>query len=159
MEPFLERPARVLPEWIDYNGHMNVAFYVLVFDHSTDALLDKLGLGEDYREAQNKSFFVVESHVNYENEVKKDDLLVVKTKLLGYDTKRLHIFHEMYDGENGGRCATNEIMALHVDMEQRRTAIIPDGFVPVLQEGVSQSLRGGFPENCGRAIRQLHVNR
>lgn len=155
MEPFLEREACVLPEWIDYNGHMNVAFYVLVFDHSTDALLDKLGLGKVYRETEHKSFFVVESHVNYENEVKKDDLLVVKTRLLGYDTKRLHIFHEMFDGENGGRCATNEIMALHVDMEQRRTAVIPDDFVPVLKEGVSQSLREGFPENCGRAIRRL----
>ena len=96
MSEILQRQTRVKADWIDYNGHMNVAYYVLVFDHSTDALLESLGLGEAYRQGENKSFFVVESHVTYENEVKKDDLLVVKSRLLGYDTKRLHIFHEMF---------------------------------------------------------------
>jgi len=71
MSEILQRQTRVKADWIDYNGHMNVAYYVLVFDHSTDALLESLGLGEAYRQGENKSFFVVESHVTYENEVKK----------------------------------------------------------------------------------------
>ncbi len=155
MSEILQRQTRVKTDWIDYNGHMNVAYYVLIFDHSTDAVLETLELGEAYRQGENKSFFVVESHVTYENEVKKDDLLVVKSRLLGYDTKRLQIFHEMFLGETGEKCATNEIMVLHVDMETRKTTEIAERFKPHLQAGVEKSLANGFPENCGRAIKKL----
>ncbi|WP_417840854.1 thioesterase family protein [Terasakiella sp.] len=155
MNEILQRQTRVKAEWIDYNGHMNVANYVLVFDHSTDALLETFELGEAYRQRENKSFFVVESHVTYENEVKKDDLLVVKSKLLGYDTKRLQIFHEMFLGETGEKCATNEIMVLHVDMGTRKTTEIAERFKPLLQTGVDGSLANGFPDKCGRAITKL----
>jgi acyl-CoA thioester hydrolase len=155
MTEFLQRQTHISADWIDYNGHMNVAYYVLVFDQSTDAVLEQFGMGEEYRNEKSHSFFVVESHVTYDREVKKDDLIVVKSKLLGYDTKRLHIFHEMFLGENGEKCATNEIMLLHIDMKKRKTAPIADRFMSVLQTGVERSLREGFPKGCGRAIVQL----
>jgi len=155
MTEFLARNAQVKEEWIDYNGHMNVAYYVLVFDHSTDALLEKLNLGTDYRTTENSSFFVVESHVTYDSEVKKGDLLVVKSKLLGYDTKRLHIFHEMFEKNGGAKCATNEVMVLHVDMETRRTTEISSRYNNVLEKANTVSLEEGFPANCGRAVKKL----
>ncbi|WP_135075840.1 thioesterase family protein [Terasakiella sp. SH-1] len=145
----------VKADWIDYNGHMNVAYYVLVFDHATDTALNVLKLGDNYRKKGNNSFFVVETHVTYEQEVKKDELLVVKTKLLGYDTKRLHLFHEMFVKDGDVRCASNEVMALHVDMDRRKAAEIPVECRAVLQNGVDISLREGWPESCGRSIKKL----
>ena len=65
----------VRPEWVDYNNHMNVAYYVLVFDHATDAVFDRLDLGEAYRETTGCSLFVAEAHVTYEQEVSAGDRL------------------------------------------------------------------------------------
>lgn len=116
----------VRPEWVDYNGHMNVAYYVLVFDHGTDALLDLLDMGADYRAQTNSSDFVVESHITYLGEVLEGEPLRVATLLLGFDDKRLHVFHHMYHGETGQLCATNELLLVHVDMGSRRSAPFPD---------------------------------
>ena len=111
--------------WVDYNGHMNVAYYVLVFDHGTDALLELLNMGADYREKTNSSDFVVESHITYLREVVEGDPLQVASLLLGFDDKRMHMFHHMYHRESGELCATNEILLVHVDMESRRSATFP----------------------------------
>ena len=91
IEPNLGAPldvhrATVLPEWIDWNGHMNVAYYVLVFDHATDAFLDYLGMGQAYRDEQNCSAFVVETHVNYQRELVAGDPMRITTQLLGFDS-------------------------------------------------------------------------
>ncbi len=145
----------VKEEWIDYNGHMNVAFYVLVFDHGTDEILEQIGLGEDYRKKENKSVFVVESHITYEQEVKKGDALIVKSRLLSHDLKRLHIFHEMYCAETGEKCATNEIMALHVDMKLRKTAEMYTKSITQLDRAVERSLENGWPEGSGKSIKKL----
>ena len=59
----------VSPDWVDYNGHMNVAYYVLIFDHATDAFLEKIGMNEAHREATGSSVFVAEAHITYDNEV------------------------------------------------------------------------------------------
>ncbi|HRZ24495.1 MAG TPA: thioesterase family protein, partial [Candidatus Contendobacter sp.] len=69
-----------LPEWIDYNGHMNVAYYVLAFDHATDAFTEYLGLGRDYQERQRCSTFVVETHVNYQRELVAGDPIRITTQ-------------------------------------------------------------------------------
>ncbi|MFQ5763725.1 MAG: thioesterase family protein [Rhodospirillales bacterium] len=116
----------VRPEWVDYNGHMNVAYYVLVFDHGTDAFLDHAGLGQDYREGTGHSVFVVEAHVTYEGEVGDGERLRVATRLLGHDAKRLHLFHEMHRLGDGRPVATNELMFVHVDLRTRRAVPFPE---------------------------------
>ena len=80
----------VRPEWIDYNGHMNVAYYVLAFDHATDVLFDALGLGESYREATDHSTFSLQIQVTYLRELQLDAPLRVTTQLVDHDAKRLH---------------------------------------------------------------------
>ena len=90
--PILHR-ATVQEDWIDYNGHMNLAYYVLVFDHTTDALQDVVGLDAAYREATGCSIFVVEAHVTYDNEVGLGEEMRVRTRVMDVDEKRLHIFH------------------------------------------------------------------
>jgi acyl-CoA thioester hydrolase len=138
--------------WIDYNGHMNVAFYVLVFDHATDVLFDQFGFDAAYREKEQKSIFIIESHVTYEHELVIGERILVKSWLLGLDEKRLHIYHEMYHKEKKIKCATNEIMALHVDINMRKTAPISLESQLKLQSFVEASLIKGWPEGCGRSI-------
>ena len=101
----VEHQDVVRPEWIDSNGHMNLAYYVVVFDLATDAMYRILGIGDDYRDATGNSCFTAETHTLYEREVRLGDRLLVKTSLLGADTKRLHYFHEMFHVESGERSA------------------------------------------------------
>ena len=108
--------------WVDYNGHMNVAYYVLVFDNATDVFLDLFDMGADYRERTNSSDFVVESHITYMREVVENDPLQVSSLILGFDDKRMHMFHHMYHRDSGQLCATNELLLVHVDMKSRRSA-------------------------------------
>lgn len=117
--------SRVLPEWIDYNGHMNVAYYVLVFDRGSDGLLDSLGLGAAYRRATGRTVYVVEAHVTYEREVKEGDPLLLTTQLIASDAKRLHVFHRMLHAESGWLAATNELLFLHVDLAGPRATPFP----------------------------------
>lgn len=118
--------TQVQPDWIDYNGHMNVAYYVLAFDKATDGLLDHLGLGEAYRRAANCSIYVLEAHVTYEREVKRGDPLRITTQLIDADAKRLHFFHTMTHAGEGYLAATNELLALHVDLAGPSSAPMPE---------------------------------
>jgi acyl-CoA thioester hydrolase len=113
---------RVRDEWIDYNGHMNVAYYVLVFDHATDDFLDFVGLDSAYRERTKTTTFTAEGHITYDREVMRGDPLRVTTQLLGYDEKRLHHFHAMYHAEKGYLASTCEFLSLHIDATRRRVA-------------------------------------
>jgi len=113
--------AAVQADWIDFNGHMNVAYYVLVFDRATDVLLDHLGLGVAYRQRTNHTVYVLEAHLTYEREVKDGDRLRVTSQLVDADAKRLHFFHAMYHADEGYLVATNELLTLHVDLAGPRS--------------------------------------
>ncbi len=117
----------VQPEWIDYNGHMNVAFYVLAFDHATDAMLEYLRLTHDYKTKANTTTFVADMNVTYVQEVKEGDPLRFTTRILDCDAKRIHFWHEMYHGTEGYLAATNELLSLHIDLTTRRVGpMAPD---------------------------------
>lgn len=122
----------VRPEWIDYNGHMNVAFYVLAFDHATDAFFDWLGIGESYLRRNNCSTFTLEAHVTYEREVHVGAPLAFTTRLIDFDAKRIRYIHLMHHAEEGFLAATNELMSLHVDMTHRRSAPLPEAVQALL---------------------------
>lgn len=144
--------ATVLPEWIDSNGHLNLAYYVVVFDLATDKLYATLGIGDAYREATGNSCFTAETHTVYEREVRLGDQLLVKTWLLGADSKRLHYFHEMFHVESGERSAVQELMALHIDMSVRRVAPFPEAERAALARAVSQYAPAELPKGAGRRI-------
>lgn len=142
----------VRPEWVDYNGHMNVAYYVLVFDHATDAVLDFLDLGEAYRRRTRGSVFVGEAHVTYEQEVNAGDRLSVSSRILSFDGKRLILFHEMVGERTEGLVATNEVLCLHVDLDTRRTAPVPPAAAERIERVVSEHSAQPRPSRAGRAI-------
>lgn len=143
---------RVRPEWIDYNGHMNVAYYVLAFDYATDTFFDFLGCGAAYKERTNFSTFSLEGHVTYDREVLEGDPLMFKTWLLDYDDKRIHYFHEMWHADEGYLAATNELISMHIDMGERRSAPFPQSIKDRLEEVMREHRKLERPANVGRVI-------
>ncbi|MBD8493708.1 thioesterase family protein [Pseudomonas syringae] len=108
--------TRIQPDWVDYNGHLRDAFYLLIFSYATDALMNTLGLDSDHREACGHSLFTLELHLNYLHEVKLDAEVEVHTQLIGHDTKRLHLYHSLHRVGEHQELAGNEQMLLHVDL-------------------------------------------
>ena len=106
---------RVRAEWVDYNGHMSEAYYVLVFGYATDAFYDLIGMDGAYRRRTSRSVYTLESHITYLHEIGQDEELAVRTQVLGADSKRVHLFHHMHHGEQGDLLATSDLMLLHVD--------------------------------------------
>ncbi|QLH41011.1 MAG: thioesterase family protein [Defluviicoccus sp.] len=150
LQPYHET---VRPEWVDYNGHMNVAYYVLVFDHATDATLDALGLGETYRIVHGCSVFVGDMHVTYRQEVGAGDALIVTTRLLARDAKRLILFHEMRSNGGDGVVASNEVLCVHVDLATRRSAPWPQEGAASLDRALAADGRDSPPLLAGRSVR------
>ncbi len=145
----------VQPEWIDYNGHMNVAFYVLVFDRATDALFDRLGIGDAYRAQTGCTIFAAETHVLYKAEVKLGDPLKIQSLLLGADAKRVHLFHRMFHADTEILAATLESLGLNVDGRVRRVVPFAADVAKSLHAAVMADARLPRPSEIGRRISPL----
>ena len=113
-------------EWIDFNGHMNVAWYVHAFDLGIDALWDKFGITETYVSAGRGSTFAVEGHVTWQKELHEGEQYLVTSQILAFDEKRIHQFQRMYQAKERYLAATAEWMNLHVDLATRRVSPWPD---------------------------------
>ena len=125
--PFDRYRDVVRPDWIDHNEHMNMGYYVVVFDLATDEFLAWVGLDATHRRDARVTTFCLEAHVTYHREVRAGDPLRFTTRLLGYDAKRIHYFHEMSHAREGYLAATNELMSLHVSETTRRAAPMAPG--------------------------------
>ena len=125
---------RVLPDWIDYNNHLNMAFYNVIFDKGVDHVYDFLGIGEAYAASGKGSCFTMEVHLHYMQELSLADEVEVHFQLLDFDHKRLHFFEQMYHREQGYIAATSEQIGMHVDMASRRSAPFPDEVLSKLEE-------------------------
>jgi acyl-CoA thioester hydrolase len=125
-KPLRIHREKVRKEWIDYNGHLNMAYYLLAFDHATDAFFDCIGVGEEYSRMTDGTTFTLEGHISYLREVKENDSLRFETFVFDYDQKRIHYAHAMYQNSENYVAATNELMTLHVSQSKRRAYPIPD---------------------------------
>jgi acyl-CoA thioester hydrolase len=143
----------VLPEWTDYNGHMNVAYYTLIFDHAVDAFYEFASLGREYRDATSGSTFAVEHHITYNREVLEGDEVRCESRLVGFDEKRIHHYHEMFHARDGYLAATCEFLVLHMDMSTRRVSAMPENILARLAEVLTVHAALPAPENLGRVIK------
>lgn len=141
----------VRPEWVDYNGHMNVAFYVLIFDHATDAFLEQIGMDQNLRDTTGSSVFVAESHITYTNEVMEGERVRVTSRLIAHDQKRLHMFLEMFR-EDGLLAATIELMILHVNLKTRKVGPFPDDILHNVSNHADQDADKPLPSQLGHVI-------
>jgi len=109
-------------EWTDYNNHMNMAYYVLVFDQIWEIILEKFKMGEQSAKTTNMSTMVVETHTTYNNEVKEGDEVEINLTFLDHDKKRLHFKMEMIEKSSKKLAATLEMLSLYIDLNQRKVA-------------------------------------
>jgi acyl-CoA thioester hydrolase len=150
--PFVSSVMRVEPGWIDYNGHLNMAYYNVLFDRAVDEAFDLLGCGLAYLRATNHSTFTAEAHVRYLRELHANDPVRVTFQLLDYDAKRIHYFEELHHAEEGWLSATSENMCLHVDMTARKTAPFPHDILARLARMQAAHAQLPIPEGAGRRI-------
>jgi acyl-CoA thioester hydrolase len=151
--PFVSSLMRVEPQWIDYNGHLNMAYYNVLFDRAVDEAYELIGIGLDYLKRTNHSTFTAEAHVRYLRELKQDDPVRVTFQLLAYDAKRIHYFEELKHAEEGWLSATSENMTLHVDMAAKKVTPFPDSVLRTLERMKAAHAGLPKPEGAGRAIK------
>ena len=150
--PLEIRRAKVLPEWIDYNGHLNVAYYLLAFDHAFDDFMDFVGLDAAFREKSNHSIFSLELHLTYLREVTEGEPLRFTFQLLDYDAKRIHYLLRMYHETEGSHLSSCEGVCAFIDMNRRRTAEMPREIFERVQ-AVAEAHGGlAWPEEVGHTI-------
>ena len=153
--PFTSEPMAVEPDWIDYNGHLNMAYYNVLFDRGTDAAFEALGLGPDYLERSGNSFFTAESHVHYLRELREGERVRVTFRILDHDAKRIHVWQEMIH-EDGWTSALSETMSLHVRLatESEPAAVAPFPADVSQRIGVMADAHAALarPERAGRPM-------
>jgi acyl-CoA thioester hydrolase len=144
---------RIEPAWIDYNGHLNVAYYNVLFDRAVDEVYELVGLGPTYLDRHNHSTMVAEAHVRYLRELRESDPVRVTVQLIDYDTKRIHLFEQLLHADEGWLSATSETMTLHVDMTAKKVAPFPDSVLNLLAGMKAAHAHLPMPEGAGRSVK------
>ena len=150
--PFVSSVMQVEPGWIDYNGHLNMAYYNVLFDRAVDEAYELIGCGLAYLQEAQHSTFTAEAHVRYLRELHAGDPVRVTFQLLDYDLKRMHYFEQLFHAEEGWLSATSENMVLHVDMVARKTVAFPDFIAAQLQRMKAAHANLPAPDGVGRRI-------
>ena len=143
----------VLDEWIDYNGHMSEGFYGLVFGLASDEYLARMGFDEHYRTTDGGSFYTVETHIAFIDELALGTPLAVDTTVAGAEPKRVHLFHELRRTTDGALSATQESLMLHVDTAIDRVAPMGAELYAVLRADADAHAGLLADGTTGRAIR------
>ncbi len=123
--PYNQFSTVVKSDWIDYNGHLNVAFYHYIFDLSARAFFEWMGLTQDQRKQHNFSTFALECHLSYLSEVKVDKTVRVESRLLDVNEKRFHFYQEMFKTESNTLAASHESVGTFVNMQTRKSTAMP----------------------------------
>ena len=138
-------------DWIDYNGHLNMAFYNVLFDRGCDLAFEILGMGPDYAETRKLTIYTAEAHVRYLREIHLGDRVQATFHLIDHDEKRMHVFQELRH-ESGWVSATSETLALHVDMSGPKVAPFPDDIMAKIEQLSAKQKQLPNPDGIGRKI-------
>ena len=149
--PHRSRLMEVEEAWIDFNGHLNMAYYNVLFDRGADDLFALFGFGADYAKTQNHTTYSAEFHVCYLRELHAGDRVYVTSQLLDHDEKRFHFYQELWH-EDGWLSATGEGLGLHIDMSGPRVAPMPPGPREVMARLQAEHDKLPRPERAGRRI-------
>ena len=150
LTPFRSSEMKVLPEWIDFNGHLNMAYYNVLFDQGVDQAYGEIGLGPEYQRA-GCTTYVAEFHVCYLRELHEGDRVYTTFQLLDHDEKRFHSFQELWHVD-GWLAATAEGLTLHVDQSGPRVAPMPDHILTRLDAMCRSHAKLPTPAQAGRRI-------
>ncbi|MHA6643106.1 thioesterase family protein [Mesorhizobium sp. A623] len=148
---FVSRPMDIEKDWIDYNGHLNMAYYNVLFDRCADQALDAMGMGLDYVKERRLTIYTAEVHVCYVQELHLDHKVVVSFQLIDHDAKRLRAYQEIRHVD-GWLAATSETLSLHVDMEGPKVAPFPEDVLAKVEAMRAAHAGLPMPERAGRSI-------
>ena len=130
---------KIIKEWIDYNGHMNMAYYVLIFDQAWENILNKFQMGGQKAEESKRTTMVVETRTTYDSEVKEGDEVEVYVSYFDHDKKRLHLKCEMYEKKTKKLSATMENLSLYIDLDKRKVTEFEDEKVKIMDEFIDKN--------------------
>ena len=133
-------------EWTDYNNHMNMAYYVLVFDQVWEIMLEKFKMGESSAKTSEMSTMVVETHTTYNNEVKQGDEVEINLTFFDHDKKRLHFKMEMIEKSSKKLSATLEMLSLYIDLNKRKVTEFEDEKVKLMDDFINLN-KSNFKDN------------
>src|SRR5918996_5630812 len=150
--PFVSSVMRVEPGWIDYNGHLNMAYYNVLFDRAVDEAFELIGCGLDYVKSRKHSCFTAEVHVRYLRELHAGDPVRVTFQLLDFDAKRMHYFEQLIHASEGWVSATSENMSLHVDMTAHKCVPFPLDVSRALARMQAAHAKLPRPSGVGRRV-------
>ena len=150
--PFLSSVMQIEPGWIDYNGHLNMAYYNVMMDRAIDQMWLQLGIGPTYMQQRHGSTFTAECHVRYLREIQLGDPVQITVYLLAADDKRIHTFEELRHANEGWISATSENMTIHIDMNARKAAAFPPDIRARIQAVVDSHAAVPRPEGTGRKV-------
>src|ERR1044072_5926996 len=150
--PFVSSVMKVEQSWIDYNGHLNMAYYNVLFDRCVDEAYELLGIGLEYLRAQQNSPFAREAQVRYWRDLGGAEPVRATFQLLDYDAKRIHYFQQLFHATDGWMSATSENMTLHVNMSTKKVAPLPDKVTRTLARMKAAHPKLPRPEAAGRRI-------
>lgn len=149
--PFRSPDQQLKPEWIDYNGHLNMAYYSVLFDNGIDVFFEHLGLGPVYAEQRKLTTYTADAHIRYLKEIHLGDTVYNTIQLVDYDAKRLHCFAQLHHAD-GWLSATCETLTLHVDMTGPKVATFPDDIEKTLANIFAEHKKSGQPDGMGQPI-------
>ena len=124
----------IIKDWIDYNGHMNLSYYILVFDMGAEVILSKFQMGEQAAKTTKRSTMVVETHTNYIKEVKENDEVIIYLSHVDHDKKRLHYKLEMYEKSENILSATTEVLALYMNLDERKVSEFENEKIKIMND-------------------------
>ncbi len=131
--------TKIINNWTDYNGHMNLAFYILVFDKGAEEILSKFKMGEQSAKTTKKSTMAVESHTTYNNEVKENEEVDVYLSYFNHDKKRLHYKLEMYEKSKNILSATTEVLSLYIDLNIRKVTEFENEKLMIMDQFIEEN--------------------
>ena len=130
---------KIIKEWTDYNNHMNLSYYILVFDKGAEVFLSKFKMGEHSAKTTKKSTMVVETHTTYNNEVKENEDVDIFLTYFNHDKKRLHYKLEMYEKSKNVLSATTEVVSLYIDLNIRKVAEFENEKVMIMDQFIKEN--------------------
>jgi len=134
------KTEKIIKDWTDYNGHMNVAYYIHIFDTAAEVMLTKFNMGEDSAKKYKKGTFVVETYTTYDQEVKLGEEVEVHLTYLDHDKKRIHYKVSMIHKEKKYLAATTEVVTLYIDLAQRKVTEFETEKINIMDDFIKSNI-------------------
>jgi acyl-CoA thioester hydrolase len=151
-KPHRSTTMAIESQWIDYNGHFNMAYYGVLFDRAADQIFAELGLGPDYVKTANNSFFTLETHCSYLREMKSTDPVAIESQIIDHDHKRVHYVQQMKHASEGWVACILEVMVSHVDLTTHKTSNFPADVKVRIDTMATQHIALAVPREVGHKI-------